>query len=231
MVHHLSFDLWLTLIRSNPQFKKRRAEFIADRYNPLGLSSILVFNIIQNIDRASDRKNEISGKKDATESMYCSILNELGYDALLINDNLLTEIKLQINELFYEYQPSLLNDHIIKMLIRLKRDGFLMNISSNTGFIEGHCLVKSSYLAELFSFFDFLVFSDEINASKPSSEFYEYVWRKTKVEKNEIIHIGDNFSADFIGAKNFGFNALLIENSNYSIELIKREIDEKNRNF
>lgn len=231
MVQHLSFDLWLTLIKSNPQFKQRRAEFIAERYNPLGLSSILVFNIIRNIDKACDRMNENSGKKVATEFMYSSILNELGYDALLINDNLLAEIKSHINELFYEYQPSLLNDDILKILTHFKSDGFSMNISSNTGFIEGYCLVKSSNLAELFRFFDFLVFSDEINASKPSSEFYEIVFRQTKFKKNEIIHIGDNYNADYIGAKNFGFNALLIENSEYSIELIKREIDEKNRNF
>lgn len=231
MVQHLSFDLWLTLIKSNPQFKQRRAEFIAERYNPLGLSSILVFNIIRNIDRACDQMNETSGKKVATEFMYSSILNELGYDALLINDNLLAEIKSHINELFYEYQPSLLNDDILKILTQFKSDGLSMNISSNTGFIEGYCLVKSSNLAELFSFFDFLVFSDEINASKPSSEFFENVFRQTNVKKKEIIHIGDNYSADYIGAKNFGFNALLIENSEYSIELIKREIDEKNRNF
>lgn len=231
MVQHLSFDLWLTLIKSNPQFKKRRAEFIAERYNPLGLSSILVFNIIRNIDRACDQMNEISGKKVATEFMYSSILSEIGYSAHMRNDNLLEELKSQINELFYQYQPLLLNDNIIKILTRFKKEGFSMNVSSNTGFIEGSCLKKASNLVELFSFFDFLVFSDEINASKPSAEFYEIVFRQTKFKKNEIIHIGDNYSADYIGAKNFGFNALLIENSEYSIELIKREIDEKNRNF
>lgn len=231
MIQHISFDLWLTLIKSNPKFKQRRAEFIAEKYNPKGLSSLLVFNIIRNIDKTCDEMNEITGRKVATESMYCSILNELGYDTLLINDNLLADIKSQINELFYEYQPSLLNDNIIKILTQFKSDGFSMNISSNTGFIEGYCLTKTSNLVELFSFFDFLVFSDEINASKPSSEFYKNVFRQTNVKKNEIIHIGDNYSADYIGAKNYGFNALLIENSNYSIEFIKREIDEKNRNF
>jgi putative hydrolase of the HAD superfamily len=191
----------------------------------------VIFAIIQNVDRASDRLNEISGKKLATELMYRTILKRLGYKSSLIDYNLLSEIKLQVNELYYEYQPMLLNDNIIKMLVQLKREGYSLNISSNTGFIEGAYLIKSSKLIELFGLFDFAVFSDEINASKPSSGFYENVFTRINGDKQEILHIGDNYRTDYLGALSFGFNALLIDNREYSIELIKKKIDEKNRGF
>jgi FMN phosphatase YigB (HAD superfamily) len=51
---------------------------------------------------------------------------------------------------------------------------------------------------------------------------------QANVKRDEIMHIGDNHIADYIGATSFGFKALLIENHEYSIELIKRKIDEKN---
>jgi putative hydrolase of the HAD superfamily len=223
--------LWLTLIKSNPLFKLKRAELIARSYNPNGLSSSVIFDIVQNVDRASDRLNEISGKKLATEFMYRTILKRLGYKSGLIDYNLLSEIKLQVNELFNQYQPILLNGNILKMLVQLKSEGYSLNISSNTGFIEGACLINSAELLELFGLFDFAVFSDEINASKPSSGFYENVFARINGDKQEILHIGDNYRADFLGAQAFGFNALLIDNREYSIELIKRKINEKNRGF
>lgn len=229
MIRFISFDLWLTLIKSNPHFKQKRAEFIADKYNPNGLSAESVFNIIREIDRASDQLNETTGKKLATELMYSAILQQLGFTADSIHHNLLLEIKSNINDLFFQFQPMLLNENIINMLIQLKSDGYALNISSNTGFIEGSYMMKILKLMELDTYFDFAVFSDEINASKPSPVFYEHVFKSIKGEKHEVMHIGDNYNADFIGAQKFGFNALLIDNKEYSIELVKSKIDEKNR--
>lgn len=231
MIRFLSFDLWLTLIKSNPLFKKERADFIAERFNPKGYSSRKVFSIIQDIDRSCDCHNEISGKKMATELMYELILKELGFKSDSIDQQLLSEVKISVNELFYQYPPMMLNDQIIPMLIQLKREGYALNISSNTGFIEGVYLLKSKILWELFRLFDFAIFSDEIDASKPSPLFFEQVFKRIDGEKLEVLHIGDNFKADFLGAQGFGFNALLIENRDYTIEFIKKMIDEKNRRF
>ena len=41
--------------------------------------------------------------------------------------------------------------------------------------------------------------------------------------------MGDNYLADFIGAQSFGFHALYLEDSEYSINLIKKKINEANR--
>lgn len=231
MIRHISFDLWLTLIKSNPLFKQKRAEYLAENFNPRGLSAETVFNIVHKLDRACDRLNEKSGKKKETSFMYKAILKRLGYKIEAISLNLLEDIISQVNQLFFKYPPVLLNGNIVQILTSLKQDGYTLNISSNTGFIEGFYLRRFLQSVKLDSFFDFAVFSDEINASKPSSGFYEQVYRKIKSEKHEVLHIGDNYLADFMGASRFGFNALLIENRDYSLELIKQTIDEKNRKF
>ena len=230
MIRFISFDLWLTLIKSNPDFKKKRAELIADKFNPGGLTLSSVFDIIQNIDRACDKMNERTGEKVATEFMYHKILERLGFNSDKSQD-LLLEIKLNVNKLFLEYKPLMLNDNIYTMLIQLKREGYLLNISSNTGFIEGACLMKLFEVIDIDSFFDFAVFSDEINASKPSPVFYEYVFNNINGKKNEVIHIGDNYLADYRGAMEFGFNALLIRDKEYSVELIENALNEKSRVF
>lgn len=229
MIKHLSFDLWLTLIKSNPLFKQQRAELIAKQYNPANASVDAVFHIIQCIDRASDRWNEITGNKLPTERMYHAILKRLGYQTSFINNTLLTDIKQQVNELFYKYPPCLLNSNIHVMLAELKNEGYSMNISSNTGFIEGCYVQIVLSMLQIDQYFNFTIYSDQINASKPSSQFFEAVFARVKCKKHQVLHIGDNPKADVAGAKDFGFLALLIENRNYSLDFIRTCIDEKNR--
>jgi putative hydrolase of the HAD superfamily len=229
LIKHLSFDLWLTLIKSNTQFKQKRAEYFACKHNPKGHSTEFIFNSIQCIDRASDRLNEMNGKKLSTECMYRAILKRLGHPDYEITNALLEELKNKLNALFLLYSPALLNDHIYKMLNILKDEGYSMNISSNTGFIEGDYVQIILKKLQIDHFFDFAIYSDQINASKPSARFFDVVYSQIKLKKHQVLHIGDNFKSDFIGASDFGFHALHIMDANYSIDYIKTKIDEKNR--
>ena len=234
MIRHISFDLWLTLIKSNPLFKEKRAEFLAENFNPKGFSVPEVKNIVSSLDKACDRLNEKSGTKKKAVFMYRSVLKRLGLKTDIRDIKTYIDFDLvvkRINQLFFEYPPVLLNDSITNTLAYLKIEGYSLNISSNTGFIEGPFLRQFLFTSEIGKYFDFSVFSDEINASKPSKRFFECVHKSTSKKKSEILHIGDNYNADFLGASQYGFKAFLIENSEYSFELIQQAIDEKNRKF
>lgn len=222
MIKHISFDLWLTLIKSHPQFKIKRAEFISKEFNPLGYSLSEVIEIIQNTDKVTDRINEINGKKLQTELMFKRILLKLGNKSELINDDLLAEIKDVGNELFMNYQPEFLNESIHSMLDALKTKGYELNLSSNTGFIEGYIINDTLKNLSIFDYFNFFVYSDEINASKPSVDFFEKVYDQISFQRNEVLHIGDNYKADFEGAIKYGFKALHITNKQYTINDITR---------
>jgi putative hydrolase of the HAD superfamily len=224
MIKHISFDLWLTLIKSHPEFKKKRADFLRTEFNPLGFTLEEVIEIVQKTDKVSDRINEINGKKLQTELMYKRILLKLGNRPELINDDLLVEIKKISNKLFMNYQPEFLNTSIPSMLETLNARGFDLNLSSNTGFIEGTIVTSTLKNLNIYDYFNFFVYSDEINASKPSFEFFDKVYEQINFQKNEILHIGDNYKADYEGALKYGFKALHIKNKQYTINDITRYI-------
>lgn len=206
----------------------KRAEYLAENYNPRGYSASTVMDIIHNVDKACDLLNEKTGKKRKAGQMYKTVLKRLGHK--IENDNILNDLVSKINRIFFEYPPVMLNKNILPIVSTLKHEGYTLNISSNTGFIEGPFLRKFLRSIEIEHYFDFAIFSDEIEASKPSWSFFENVYKNTGHSKEEVLHIGDNYNADYLGASKFGFNALLIDKE-YSYELIKQTIDEKNRKF
>jgi putative hydrolase of the HAD superfamily len=224
LIKHISFDLWLTLIKSHPEFKERRAKFLQKEFNPFGYSAKKIMEIVQSVDKVSDRLNEINGKKVPAEWMYRRILHKLGYDPNDVKDDVYTEIKLKVNELFMTYPPDFLNGSVQPILQTLKDEGYRLNISSNTGFIEGTTIVATLKNLNIFEYFEFCIFSDEIRLSKPSPRFFEKVFEQTSVEKWEVLHVGDNFKADYEGAVNYGFKALHINNQQYTINDIKRHL-------
>jgi putative hydrolase of the HAD superfamily len=224
LIKHISFDLWLTLIKSHPDFKQRRAEFISREYNPLGYSVNTIMDVVQRTDKVCDRLNEITGRKVSTELMYRRILVDLFNDFASINEGLLLSIKLEVNRLFMNYPPPLLNESILPMLQYLKNEGYSLNISSNTGYIEGSTMEATLKNIGIWEYFNFCIFSDQIGLSKPSVDFYDKVLERSGCKKEEILHVGDNYKADFEGALKYGFKALHINNQQYTVNDITRHL-------
>ncbi len=206
MIRFISFDLWLTLIRSNPIFKKERAGYFATHFNPRGFSPVTIIDIIREVDVYCDRENEKTGEKIRVELMYKAILGRLGVELESLTPEVLSRIEQDLAALFHQYRPMYLHDRVPDILASLKEGGYRLNLSSNTGFIEGRFLRTCLEELNLADYFDFAVFSDEVNASKPSARFFELVWKGTgEVKKKEVLHIGDNYLADYLGARNFWF--------------------------
>jgi len=228
LIKHISFDLWLTLIKSHPEFKEQRAKYLRKEFNPFGYSAKKIMEIVQSVDKVSDRLNEINGKKVPTDWMYRRILHKLGYDPNSVSANIYTEIKRKVNDLFMNYPPPLLNESIQPMLHSLKNEGYSLNISSNTGYIEGTTIVATLRNLNIFEYFEFCIFSDEIGLSKPSVGFFDKVFEQISLEKQEVLHVGDNLKADYEGAVRYGFKAFHINNQQYTINDIKRHLQTNN---
>lgn len=222
MIKHISIDLWMTLIRSHPEFKLKRAELIADMFGIYNINAKVIESFVKSVDKVFDRYNEISGKKISAETMYCKVLRKIVSKDITLDDA--AKLRKKVDILFDEYCPVFLNPEIPAILSQLKADGYTLNLSSNTGFIEGCTLRKTLTDLGIIEYFDFLVFSDEIDASKPSQRFFEKVYNRLNIEKSEVLHIGDNPKSDYQGAKSFGFDALLITDNNYTINDIRRKL-------
>jgi putative hydrolase of the HAD superfamily len=224
MIQHISFDLWLTLIKSHPLFKRKRAELIADGFHPKNMNVEQIDSLIRQKDKIFDRHNEMFGSKLSAKQMYLHVLRNMDSISHNVTVSDAEWLMDQANELLMEYTPQLVNEQIPDMLNSLQSEMKGLNIGSNTGFIEGKALRRILKKMGLYDFFSFFVFSDEVQSSKPSARFYEHILNGAKETKSDILHVGDHLKNDYHGAENFGFKALLITNSNYTLNDIRTNL-------
>jgi putative hydrolase of the HAD superfamily len=59
-------------------------------------------------------------------------------------------------------------------------------------------------------FFETVVVSYEVGFPKPSPVIFEYALRKLGLPAEAVLHVGDSFSEDFLGAQNVGCKAVLL---------------------
>ena len=211
---HFSFDLWLTLIRSNPEFKNKRNLLFKDFFE-IDSSIERVSEVVRYYDVLCNNINEKTGLNLSTYEIYYLILNALEVDLSLNDVNRLGEFYQETETLFFNYKPELIFPHIKLQFEEIVNEGKSINILSNTGFIKGKSLRKIISYYELDSSIDFQIYSDEVGFSKPNNEMFQLVFDQVnklrKTEKKEILHIGDNSIADYDGAVNFGFEAHLLK--------------------
>lgn len=210
---HVSFDLWLTLIKSHPEFKDKRNQLFKDFFD-IKSSIDNVGSVIRHFDVFCNDTNQRTGLNFNTFEIYYLILDALKVDLHNIDAKKLELFYNECETLFLDYKPLLIYENIETTLKQLINQGITTNILSNTAFIKGKTLRKIVTFYELTPHFNFELYSDETGISKPNPAMFELVYKQCsdiqKITKNEILHIGDNKIADYDGAINFGFNAQLV---------------------
>lgn len=224
-VRHVSFDLWLTLIKSNPVFKQKRDALLKEYFEiPHSIEAISAR--IRMWDLRFNALNEASGKNIDADEMVLLILSDLDCDIKKLDPTIMEAYYSTMEELFFRFHPLLYEDQLLPYLNQLAGKGITLSILSNTGFIKGKTLRKLLGILEIEPLLKFQVYSDEVGCSKPSKEAYRHILDNIKpfntLESKSILHIGDNPNADVRGALNNGMQAALI-NSN-SISLISLNI-------
>lgn len=210
---HFSFDLWLTLIKSHPEFKAKRVELFSSFFN-VDKPIDEVAKTVKYYDDLCNTINEVTGGNIDTFEIYLMILGALDVDVKIINKEKLNEFYNKSEELFLEYKPVVIFENIHDFFEDIKNQGKTINILSNTGFIKGKTMRKFLIHENLDQYIDFHIYSDEINCSKPNPLIFQEVKNKIKdqdLPMHQILHIGDNPVADYQGAKNFGFSAHLLK--------------------
>ncbi|WP_336619745.1 HAD family hydrolase, partial [Chryseobacterium sp.] len=210
---HFSFDLWLTLIKSHPEFKTKRVELFSSFFN-VDKPIEDVAKTVKYYDDLCNTINEVTGGNIDTFEIYLMILGALNIDIKLLNKEKLNEFYLKSEALFLEYKPVIIFENIHDFFDDIKNQGKTINILSNTGFIKGKTMRKFLIHENLDQYIDFHIYSDEINCSKPNPLIFQEVKNKIKdqdIPMHQILHIGDNPVADYKGAKDFGFSAHLLK--------------------
>lgn len=210
---HFSFDLWLTLIKSHPEFKTKRVELFSSFFN-VDAPIEVVARTVKYYDDLCNTINEVTGGNIDTFEIYLMILGALNVDIKFLNKEKLNKFYVKSEELFLEYKPVIIFENIHSFFDEIKNQGKTINILSNTGFIKGKTMRKFLIHENLDQYIDFHIYSDEINCSKPNPLIFQEVKNNIKDQElpmRQILHIGDNPVADYKGAKDFGFSAHLLK--------------------
>lgn len=210
---HFSFDLWLTLIKSHPEFKAKRVELFGS-YFTIDKPLEEITKTVKYYDDLCNTTNELIGGNIDTYEIYLLILGALNVDLKSINKEKLDQFYTKSEALFLEYKPVVIFENLHHFFEEIKSQGKTINILSNTGFIKGTTMRKFLTEENLNQYIDFHIYSDEIKVSKPNPIIFQEVKNLIKnqnLKLNEILHIGDNPIADYKGAKDFGFNAHLLK--------------------
>ncbi|MRX66997.1 putative hydrolase of the HAD superfamily [Flavobacterium resistens] len=211
---HLSFDLWLTLIKSNPEFKQKRNLLFKDFFEiEHGIDK--VNEVVRYYDVLCNNINEKTGSNIDTYEIYYLILSALDVDLEKNDTHRLFEFYKQTEELFLNYKPVLIYSDIEKVFKEVTNQDKSVSILSNTAFIKGKVLRKLLEYYDLAEYFKFQIYSDEVGFSKPNMAIFQLVFdeinKYKKIDKKDVLHIGDNSVADYNGAIQFGFNAHLLK--------------------
>jgi putative hydrolase of the HAD superfamily len=210
---HFSFDLWLTLIKSNFQFKEKRNILFINFFS-INNDFKEVTEIFQKYDVLCTDISIKTGLHFDFKNIYYLILNDLNFNILKICKGQIEEFYFLSEQLFFQFMPELIYPKISLLLSQIKSEGKTSSILSNTAFIKGSALRKVLNYYELSQYFSFQLYSDEMGYSKPNElvfkRVFEYSNKFQKVKKSDILHIGDNKYTDFEGATKFGLSALLV---------------------
>lgn len=225
MYNHYSFDLWLTLIKSNPYFKIERTKIFHRDFNPSGKSIDEVAKAFRQVDLMCNAVNESTGKNIDADEMYLMVISLINDNQLSLADIDAGKLYKDMEKLLFYYLPLVYSPVTISTLQHLKnKTGSTFSLLSNTGFIKGATLKNVLVELKLSEYFDFQLYSDEVGMSKPNPAFFDLMLQNIQhvntnkdISLNDIIHIGDNARADIEGAKAAGIKSLLINSNNQSI--------------
>lgn len=226
MIKHVSFDLWYTLIKSNPQFgqyRNMKFQQILNAISQVSLSKLIEAH--KKIKLIADPLGEISGIGLNKVQLYFFFLSELyGKDVLKIIESypsLIDELSQCNSCCFEKYPPLLIDEQKIKNLLDILSKKFSLSILSNTSFANGNDLRMILKIHGIHDYFNFMLFSDEIGFFKPNPRCFNILYHYGDCTANireEILHIGDNENADILGAKNAGMQSFLFSPSNPNYE-------------
>lgn len=211
---HFSFDLWLTIIKSHPEYKPARNRLFKEFFEIEKLEK-QVSETIRYYDVLCNKISETTGRHIYFAEIYLLILSALGKDLDQISQQRLDEFYSETKFLFEKFPPLLISEKISDLFEKITSENKTISILSNTAFIQGTELRNLLDYYNLSKYISFGLYSDETGLSKPNPKLFELMKesaRKVNPRENlRILHIGDNPKADFQGAVNSGINAYLFQ--------------------
>ena len=136
----------------------------------------------------------------------CVFLKKLGVREHI--DQIAWEV-LQYEHALFSRNNATLYEDVLPTLNRLQQMDLKMGIISNWD-TPLHAMVEELGLAP---YFEIVVASHDqrVRSAKPDAAIFEYALNAIGVSPEEVVHVGDSFEADVIGAHAIGILAILLD--------------------
>jgi putative hydrolase of the HAD superfamily len=204
----ISFDLWSTLIRGgNPGYGEGKLTTLK-KY----LETDATLETIKALAIEADTYFNALAEEEGIDYSFTArirwIHNKLDSRIPAVSQDILDQIEAVLGKRIAIYPPFLIEKDLAQTLQTLKDLGYRLAILSNSGTITGKNMRIALETLGILSFFDVLIFSEEVRIAKPNPEIFNYIITKMEIEPSEMLHIGDNLRADVGGATGAGCRAL-----------------------
>lgn len=193
-MRHISFDVWGTLLQSNPQNNANRAIYLKEHFQLDGpLNDIQT--IIKENGKSINELQESTGIQVGRSEIFERLLRK--FDLNLTSDNFQLVDSI-FQQSFLDYPPELIDASYLDSISALKSN-YNLSILSNTVYVKGENIQKvlDSYWGA--GFFDFTLYSDQLGFSKPHEKVYHALIKQSGVASSQIVHIGDSVLCDIKG--------------------------------
>lgn len=216
-IRHVSFDVWNTLVKANPDYATARTEWLRQRTGlPPSVIQAQHVAVKQYVDTVAVRTGYGPTARECYTTLSALLWTQSGHvlDA--------EELEREFRDLFEKHPPIIIPE-ARAIVDLLRRDRVTMSIGSNTTFIPGYGVMREFLQREFGDdTFTFFVFSDSMRVAKPCMVFFEGIVSMARVcatqsypdlpvlARSEVLHVGDNDHFDRIAAINAGLQAQLI---------------------
>lgn len=201
MIRVVSFDVWGTLIRGHPRFRSRREALVAEAF---GTGPAATARAMAAADDDLDTATLRTGRQFGCAERLYRTAAFLGVPPL--TDAALAAVEDRMTEALRRDPPALTEADVPATLALIRAAGFDLAVTSNTGFLTGAQMRPT--LEALGLPVDHHVFSDEVGHAKPAKEIFARLTDLARCQPTEILHVGDNYTADVRGARDAGLLAL-----------------------
>lgn len=214
----VSFDLWLTLIKSNSTpSKATRAKALFDL---LGLADVALdefTKVVEDAEKTADALCE-KGEMHYGPRERIELVTE-HYGVAALSKTQFVDFYSAQAQRFLNFPPELMRDDTLETLDRLARR-YTLACVSNTGFVNGTEMRPALEAIGLLGYFDIQLFSNEIGFNKPDPRIFRELLKRTACTPTEVVHIGDNFIADYNGAEAVGMCAIHVADATMPLSLL-----------
>ncbi|SDS03738.1 putative hydrolase of the HAD superfamily [Paraoerskovia marina] len=207
-VRAVSFDIWLTLVRSNPDFKRARA---AAFHEVLGLTGPVddFAATLREADRRTDRECERTGVDLDVRHRVGAALVAAGRSDVVDAPTVRRLLEAQ-DALVEAHPPRAMHPGLAEGLAALSARVPLA-VTSNTGMIPGVTMRRVLARLGLLDPFVVTTFSDEVGRAKPDPAIFRATVDALGVPASTVLHVGDNPEADVAGATAAGLVPCLVD--------------------